>query len=224
RWDNLPLLAMGINSQGYAPKRPYQNAGSLKSYYQLIDEGKLPVATMDLLNDELELCRELTSKLRFTYVSFGEFKFKYGIDVEHVFSDLIKALESLGFVERRYDILRMTDKAAYYNNIIPMLFAPDSFKEKLLELPEEYLETFPVPHIITRLGRAQSCDIQTESNLQGETDRRVNNLRRKNSQNIINEQRKSPGRRSSDTVIQWSAQRPMNDQTVQLPEIYQHKN
>ncbi|HEY9050963.1 MAG TPA: radical SAM protein, partial [Gammaproteobacteria bacterium] len=29
RWDNLPLLAMGINSQGYAPKRPYQNAGSL---------------------------------------------------------------------------------------------------------------------------------------------------------------------------------------------------
>jgi len=36
----------------------------------------------------------------------------------------------------------MTARASYYNNVIPMLFAPDSFKESLLSLPEEYLEKF----------------------------------------------------------------------------------
>ncbi len=224
RWDNLPLLAMGINSQGYAPQRPYQNAGSLKSYYQLIDEGKLPVATMDILDSELELCRELTSKLRFTYVSIDEFKYKYGIDVESVFSDLIKALQFLGFVERRYDILRMTDKAAYYNNIIPMLFAPDSFKEKLLELPEEYLETFPVPHIMTRLGKAQSCDIKTSFSTAAKSDRRIHYFRRRNNGYQGQEQRKGPGRRSSDTITQWSAHNPLNHQDMRTSELYLQKN
>lgn len=156
RWDNLPLVALGVNAQGYAPRRPYQNTGSLKSYYQLIDEGKLPVVSMDELDQELELCRELTSKLRFTEVDIAEMKSKYGVRILNVYQHLITALEELGFVENSNNILRMTNSAAYYNNIIPMLFAPDSFKEKLLGLPEEYIEAFPIPYILTQMGASQS--------------------------------------------------------------------
>ena len=205
RWDNLPLLALGINSQGYAPQHPYQNVGNLKSYYQLIDENKLPIATMDILNPELELCRELTSKLRFTYVSFSEFKYKYGVDIEKVFQHLIEALEELDFIERRYDIMRMTGKAAYYNNIIPMLFAPDAFKQKLLGLPEEYLETFPVPYIMTQLGEAQSEAFNLPGNNINNIDRRVNQDRRRFMDGVIpNNRRSMPGRRAMDTVQKWS--------------------
>ena len=32
RWDNLPLVAMGVSAQGYAPRFPYQNVGALKPY------------------------------------------------------------------------------------------------------------------------------------------------------------------------------------------------
>jgi hypothetical protein len=53
----------------------------------------------------------------------------------------------------------MTGKACYYNNIIPMLFAPDAFKEQLMALPEEYLEQYPVPYVMTRAGCTQSAAI-----------------------------------------------------------------
>lgn len=206
RWDNLPLLAMGLGSQGYAPQRPYQNAGSMKSYYQLIDEGKLPLATMDKLDAELELCRELTSKLRFTHVSIGEFKYKYGVDISEVFHHLINALQDLGFAQLQNDVLRMTDKAAYYNNIIPMLFAPDSFKDKLMTLPEEYLETFPVPYAMTQLGEAQSAEIRfDESSHVVNADRRNRMNRRNTAVNTTHDgKRHSPGRRSSDHVHGWA--------------------
>jgi oxygen-independent coproporphyrinogen-3 oxidase len=206
RWDNLPLLAMGLGAQGYAPQRPYQNTGSLKSYYELLDAKQLPLATMDELDPELEICRELTSKLRFTHVSFGEFKFKYGLDIEQVFGHLIEALEELGYVERRHDTLRMTARAAYYNNIIPMLFAPDSFKEKLMTLPEEYLETFPVPYAMTRLGRAQSAEISWPGRLHVvNTDRRSRIDRRQMSAQANDERRRNNrGRRSSDQIQSWS--------------------
>ena len=54
------------------------------------------------------------------------------------------------------------DYPAYYNNIIPMLFSPDAFKQELLGLPEEYLEEFPVPYVITKVGSVQSSPIRID--------------------------------------------------------------
>ena len=214
RWDNLPLVALGINSQGYAPRRAYQNVASLKSYFELIDADRIPVATMEELTPELEFCRELTSKLRFTFVSRNDLMHKYGIDIAEVFGDLIDALGELGYLSHDQDVLRMTPAAAYYNNIIPMLFAPDSFKELLLELPEEYLETFPVPYIMTQLGRAQSAPMHFGEHAHGERrayfDRRARGRRcevaevdaeRRNS----DERRASKTRRRTDHYRRWLA-------------------
>ncbi|WJW75817.1 coproporphyrinogen-III oxidase family protein [Thiohalobacter sp. IOR34] len=214
RWDNLPLLALGMNAQGYAPRRPYQNIASIKSYCQAIDEGRLPVATCDELDRELEFCRELTSKLRFTWVSIGQMRYKYGVDLQAVFGELIDALGELGYLECDGDILRMTPKAAYYNNIIPMLFAPDAFKEKLLGLPEEYIEAFPVPYIMTRLGRIQSASFDFS---RGRPERRHHTERRSGERRRVRagqgadgerrcqaERRRQAGRRSSDRMRGWS--------------------
>jgi len=159
RWDNLPLLSLGIASQGYAPQRPYQNIASIKSYYEAIDLGRLPVSTVDHLSPEMELCRELTSKLRFTQISMSGMRDKYGVDVDVVFRDLINVLGDMDFISCKGDVLKMTEKSAYYNNIIPMLFSPDSFKQELLGLPEEYIEEFPVPYILTRVGHTQSAPV-----------------------------------------------------------------
>lgn len=157
RWDNLTLVSLGVAAQGYAPKTPYQNAASLKSYYRAIDEGRPPIAAMERLSPEMELCRELTSKLRFTQVHTGEMQKKYGVDIQVVFQHLIEALSALGYLDREGEVIRLSKKAAYYNNVIPMLFAPDDFKEKLMGLPEEYIELFPVPYIVTQLGKTQSA-------------------------------------------------------------------
>jgi len=159
RWDNLPLVALGINAQGYAPRRPYQNIAALKGYYAAIDAGRAPIATVDDLTPEMDACRELTSKLRFTFAGTRELEYKYGVDFARTFHDLTAALADLGYLAVDGDAMRMTAKAAYYNNLIPMLYAPDAFKEQLLGLPEEYLEAFPVPAVLTRLGRTESVPL-----------------------------------------------------------------
>jgi hypothetical protein len=154
---------MGISAHGYAPRKPYQNALTLKSYYQAIDEGRLPLTSVDQLSAEMELAREVTSRLRFTEVPVGEIFDKYGVNLHTVFADLIHSLTELELLSCDNDVLRMTAKASYYNNIIPMLFAPDSFKEELLGLPEEFLQNYPIPHVMTRLGKIQSTPIRVRA-------------------------------------------------------------
>lgn len=206
RWDNLPLIGMGLNSQGYAPQTAYQNTASLNSYYKMIDEGQLPISTVDLLDPELELCRELTSKLRFTYINLKEIKFKYNVSIKHVFYHLIEVLTDLGHIEHHGEILRMTEKSVYYNNIIPMLFAPDKFKQKLMGLPHEYLEAFPVPYIITKLGNTQSEPFYLNKNNKPGIDRRSSYDRRTKIKNMLTDKRQSQsGRRSTDTLNAWRA-------------------
>jgi len=160
RWDNLPLVALGVAAQGYAPRTPYQNYPALKAYYRAIDEGRLPIVTVDHLSAEMELIREVSSQLRFTQVDLESIQRKYGVDLDVVFADLIKSLIELGYLKRELNTLRMTPEAAYYNNIIPMLFAPDAFTQQLLGLPEEYLEAFPVPSVMAQVGCTQSAPIE----------------------------------------------------------------
>lgn len=165
RWDNLPLVALGLSAQGYAPKTSYQNVSSLKGYYAQIDAGIPPIAAIDHLSAEMEMCREITSKLRFTSIDTVELEAKYGIDIYEIFGDLINSMLELGYLEKVDNMIRMTSKSAYYNNIIPMLFSPDEFKQVLLGLPEEYLEEFPVPYVITQVGAVQSAAINIDDKL-----------------------------------------------------------
>ena len=166
RWDNLSLVALGVGSQGFASKTPYQNYLGLKQYKEAIDSGRIPVSSVDHLSAEMELCRELTSKLRFTWIDTEEIRKKYNVSIETIFGDLITALSELGYLNHENNILKLTPMAAYYNNIIPMLFSPDAFKEELLGLPEEYLEEFPVPYVMTKVGQTQSTTISIDESIQ----------------------------------------------------------
>ncbi|MHB8346632.1 MAG: coproporphyrinogen-III oxidase family protein [Acidiferrobacterales bacterium] len=156
RWENVPLVALGISSMGYAPRVLYQNHLALKSYYRSLDEGKLPVLETEHIAPEMEMARELVSQLRFTKVDIRNINAKYDVDIRAIYADLISALFELGYLDVSGETLRLAEKAAPYNNIIPMLFAPDAFKQTLHDLPEEYRENFPLPYVLTQVGATQS--------------------------------------------------------------------
>ena len=160
RWENLPLVALGISSMGYAPQVLYQNQLSIKNYYAGIDAGTLPIMESETITPELELAREVVSQLRFTRVDIGHIDRKYGVSLRAVYRDLIAALDELGYLEVSDNSLCLTRKAIPYNNVIPMLFAPDAFKETLFGLPEEYRENFPLPYVLTNAGATQSAPIR----------------------------------------------------------------
>ncbi len=161
RWENLPLVALGVSSMGYAPRRLYQNQLSMKVYYDKLDRGELPVMEWEELTAELEIMREVVSQLRFTEVDVARIHRKYNTDISQIYRDLIRTLSDLGYLENRNGILRLTDAAAHFNNIVPMLFAPDDFKEIIYGLPEEYRESFPLPFVLTQVGATQTRAFKT---------------------------------------------------------------
>jgi oxygen-independent coproporphyrinogen III oxidase len=161
RWENLPLVALGISSTGYAPRRLYQNPLGIKPWVEKLDRGELPVMEWEDLTAENEIMREVVSQLRFTEVNLAHIRAKYNTDIGQVYRDLIAALVDLGYLENRNGMLRLTDAAAHFNNIIPMLFAPDDFKEIIYGLPEEYREKFPLPYVLTQVGATQTRGFQS---------------------------------------------------------------
>jgi oxygen-independent coproporphyrinogen-3 oxidase len=156
RWENLPLVALGLSAMGYAPRRPYRNTHSLKLYYERLASGRLPVTEWEDLDATLELMREAVSLLRFAELDLARIQDKYGVDLEAVFRELIAALGALGLIERTGTRLRLSEAALPYNDLVPMLFAPDDFKQLVFELPEEYRAHFPLPALLARVGQTQS--------------------------------------------------------------------
>jgi oxygen-independent coproporphyrinogen-3 oxidase len=159
RWENVSLVALGIGSMGYAPRKAYRNVGTQHAYVERLAAGRLPIEGVETLSPEMEFARQLTTQLRFARVNLRHLRDKYGVDMERVYADLLRALTELGYLDRDGDELSLSDAAAPYNNVLPMLFAPDSFKAALFDLPEEYLETMPIPQVLTRLGATQSASL-----------------------------------------------------------------
>ncbi len=156
RWENLPLVALGLSAMGYAPRRVYRNTLALKRYYERLEDERLPVTEWEDLDETLESMREVVSLLRFAELDMDRIRAKYGVDIEAVFQELISALLALGLLEREGPRLRLSEAARPYNDLLPMLFAPDTFKALVFELPEEYRENFPLPALLARIGPTQS--------------------------------------------------------------------
>jgi oxygen-independent coproporphyrinogen III oxidase len=170
RWENVPLVALGVGSMGYAPRRPYQNVGTTRAYFERLDAGVLPIEAMDVLSPAMELARQVTTQLRFARVDLRRIRATYRVDLRVVFRDLIGALGELGFLRRDGDEIFLTPAAAPYNNVLPMLFSPDAFKQGLLGLPEDYLAAMPTPLVLTRLGATQSAPFPLDDEPDDESD------------------------------------------------------
>lgn len=164
RWDNVPLIALGVGSMGYTPRITYQNYGVPRAYRERIDSGSLPIEALDRLSPEMEMARQVTSQLRFTRLDLRKVRQTYGVDLDVVFEHLLASLSELGFVERDGDVVWLSREAAPFNDIIPMLFSPDSFKHDLLGLPSDYIELMPSPHSLVKLGETQSAALRVTTN------------------------------------------------------------
>jgi oxygen-independent coproporphyrinogen-3 oxidase len=160
RWENVSLIALGVGAMGYAPRRAYQNYGTTGAYFARLDAGELPIEAVDALRPEMEFARQVTTQLRFARIHPQRIRDKYGVDLQVVFADLLRVLFDMGYLEHEGDEIALSRAAAPYNNVLPMLFAPDAFKQDLLALPDDYLAAMPTPSTLTRVGATQSTALE----------------------------------------------------------------
>lgn len=140
RWDNLPVLAIGPSSQGYLPRYQYTNINSIKKYVDR--ETEFAVELQQELDAKLEAARELTTKMRFMGVDIDEVNEKYNVDVFSTFSEMIDILVGANQLEYVDGVLRLTLEGERNNNIIPMMFAPDSLTTELMTMKHPLAPVF----------------------------------------------------------------------------------
>jgi coproporphyrinogen III oxidase-like Fe-S oxidoreductase len=163
RWENVSLVGLGIGAMGYAPRRPYQNYSTRSAYVSHLDAGELPIEATDTLSPEMEFGRQVATQIRFARLDLQAIQEKYDVDLRTVFDDLLRVLVDLDLLKRRADEVWLSNAAAPYNNVIAMLFSPDSFKEDLFGLPKDYVAAMPIPSVLTRAGATQSAPIVVRS-------------------------------------------------------------
>ena len=148
RWDNLPVLAIGPSSQGYLPQYQYANINSIKKYIDR--ETDFAVEKQQVLNSKLEVARELTTKMRFVGVNVEKINRKYDVDVFSTFSEMIDILIGANQLEFVDGILKLSLEGERNNNIIPMMFSPDSLTDELCTMKH------PLAPVFGEFGERQS--------------------------------------------------------------------
>ena len=155
RWDNLPVLAIGPSSQGYLPRYQYTNVSSIKKYVNR--ETDFSIERQQSLDAKLEAARELTTKLRFYGVDIEAVNRKYNFDVFSTFSEMIDILVGANQMEFVDGILRLTLEGERNNNIIPMMFAPDTLTSELCTMKH------PLAPVFGEFGERQTGEYLSSS-------------------------------------------------------------
>lgn len=140
RWDNLPVLAIGPSSQGYLPRYQYTNVSSIKKYIDR--ESDFAIDTIQVLDAKLEAAREVTTKLRFLGLDIERVREKYNFDLFSTFSEMVDILIGAGQLEYVDGVLKLTIDGERNNNIIPMMFAPDSLTKDLMKMKHPLAPVF----------------------------------------------------------------------------------
>lgn len=150
RWDNLPVLAIGPSSQGYLPRYQYSNISSIKQY--IGRESDFSIQTVQELDAKLEVAREVTTKLRFLGLDVEKIRDKYNFDLFETFSEMVEILIGAGQMEYLDGVLKLTMDGERNNNIIPMMFAPDSLTNDLMKMKH------PLAGVFGEFGDRQTAE------------------------------------------------------------------
>lgn len=127
------LIGFGVSAIGKVGDSYSQSVRTIKEYYQLLDEGKLPVEKGIALDKNDLLRREVIMTLMCSMpLSIAKTNAAYGIDFTTYFAEEIAQLrqyEEVGFITIDADAIRVTPKGRLFVRAVAMTF--DKYLKKV---------------------------------------------------------------------------------------------
>jgi oxygen-independent coproporphyrinogen-3 oxidase len=127
------LIGFGVSAIGKVGDSYSQSVRTIKEYYQLLDEGKLPVEKGIALDKDDLLRRDVIMTLMCSMpLSIADINAAYGIDFMTYFAEEITQLrqyEEVGFITIDADALRVTPKGRLFVRAVAMTF--DKYLKKV---------------------------------------------------------------------------------------------
>lgn len=120
------MLAFGVSSIGFIGNSYYQNAKDLESYYNFIDDNKLPILRGITLSDDDVLRRDIISQIMCQFeLNYASIENKYGLNFKDYFVAELAELNEvaeLGLVEISADRFTVTNKGRFLIRNVAKIF------------------------------------------------------------------------------------------------------
>ncbi|GGE74576.1 radical SAM family heme chaperone HemW [Priestia taiwanensis] len=116
-WNNEEYYGFGAGSHGYVNGHRNANYGPLKKYMAKLADGELPYIESHKVTKEEAIQEEMFLGLRrMSGVNKMEFRQKYGMDIQEIFSAQIKLLLAQKLIEETDSVIRLTHQGKFLGN------------------------------------------------------------------------------------------------------------
>jgi len=136
--EGTPYLGVGLGAQSFGVDYLAYNDGAASKqfdrYRDKIEQGEFPIQDIYRLPQQESIAKMVSVAFYFGFIDRGTFTRRFGIDLEHSFSDEIAYVLEQGLMEWQGARLSLTSRGAdYINGVIP-LFYSDRSKNELITL------------------------------------------------------------------------------------------
>ncbi|GIF04000.1 coproporphyrinogen-III oxidase family protein [Actinoplanes siamensis] len=125
-WRTWPMIGFGVSSKSVIHDRLFVNVHPLNRYYEMVDNGRIPIDIGTVLTKEQEMRRVMIRGLKMCEVSVSDFRRRFGIDMVTVFPTEIQELvdkDWLRLVGDRYELTRAGQ--LYSTNVYERFYAEE---------------------------------------------------------------------------------------------------
>lgn len=91
-WKHIPYYGFGPSSHSFSDGNRYRNYSNFAKYYNLIENGKLPIEEVEKLSDEEKFTEYLMLGLRSDGIDNNFIREKYNLDIEYLLNTELKYL------------------------------------------------------------------------------------------------------------------------------------
>jgi oxygen-independent coproporphyrinogen III oxidase len=108
-WRTWPMIGVGVSSKTVVHDRLYTNVKPLNRYYELVDQGRIPLDFATRLTRRQEMRRVMIRGLKMCEVFKGDFMDRFGVEMRTVYGDALDDLVEKGLLiedEERFALTR----------------------------------------------------------------------------------------------------------------------
>ena len=123
-WRNEEYVGLGPSAAGFVEGRRYVNAADTELYVRLLDAGRLPVSTCEMLPGKAHRAETAMLALRLLRegISLEAYRGRYGIDPRHEYAEAIETWAQEGLICCDNERIVLTDRGAVWANRVQASF------------------------------------------------------------------------------------------------------
>jgi len=128
-WRTWPLIGFGVSSKTVIGDRLYTNLRPIREYIERVSSGAPPIDFATWLTKEQEMRRVMIRGIKMCEVLKEDFRARFGVPVDAVFGEEIRALVRRGLIEEDSVSIKLTREGQVFSsNVWESFFTSDDLR------------------------------------------------------------------------------------------------